>query len=238
VRSKYKLSQYFAEFIGTFFLIFFGCGSMVLAEVNPSYDSGFIPVIWGGAVLIMIYAVGHISGAHFNPAVTLSFWVTRKFPSNKLLGYLSFQVMGGLLACLALRFIFGGDHHFGATVFTTSVQGAFVVELILSFALMFVIMSVATDARAVGELAGIAIGATVGLCAFVGGPLTNASMNPARSIAPAIFSGDITHLWLYILSPIIGAILGAKTYEWIRCQKILSDTEKLEKEDSSKHGCC
>ena len=229
---KHQLPQYIAEFIGSFFLIFFGCGSMILAELQPSYAGGFIPVIWGGAVSIMIYAVGHISGAHFNPAVTLAFWSIKKFPTKRVPGYIFFQILGAIWASLIHLVIWGSDHTFGMTLVSTSVStsvsAAFLIEVILSFALMFVIVSVATDSRAVGELAGIAIGSSVTLCSFVGGPMTNASMNPARSIAPAIFANDFNNLWLYILAPIIGTIIGTKTYDWIRCQK----------EDNDNPGCC
>jgi aquaporin NIP len=228
MKVKHELSQYIAEFIGSFFLIFFGCGSMILAELNTSYNGSFIPVIWGGAVSIMIYAVGHISGAHFNPAVTLAFWSIKRFPGKRVFGYLASQLLGALLASAIHLIIWGADHAFGGTMISTTVSGAFLIELILSFALMFVIVSVATDSRAAGELAGIAIGSTVALCSFVGGPMTNASMNPARSIAPAILSGDYSNIWLYIAAPVIGTIIGAKTYDWIRCQK----------EDNDNPGCC
>lgn len=231
MKVRHEIPQYMAEFIGTFFLVFFGCGSMILAEVNSTYSSGFIPVIWGGAVSIMIYAVGHISGAHFNPAVTLAFWSIKRFPVKRLVGYLFSQISGALLASFVHFVIWGSQHSFGATVISTTVPGGFLVEIILSFALMFVIVSVATDSRAVGELAGIAIGSTVALCAFVGGPLTNASMNPARSIAPAIFSGELSNLWVFILAPVLGTVMGAKMYEWIRCHKALDNSD-----DS--HGCC
>lgn len=229
MKIKHEMSQYIAEFIGSFFLIFFGCGSMILAETQSAYQGGFVPLIWGGAVSIMIYSVGHISGAHFNPAVTLAFWVIKRFPAKRVPGYLVFQVLGALLASAVHMIVFGQGHGFGATEMSVALQGAFLVEVILSFALMFVIVGVATDSRAVGELAGIAIGSTVALCAFVGGPLTNASMNPARSIAPALFSGTMNDLWVYLLAPVIGTVLGAKTYEWIRCYKQASDES---------HGCC
>lgn len=228
---KHVKSQYVAEFIGAFFLVFFGCGSMVLAEVYPGYNGSLVPLVWGGAVSIMIYAVGHISGAHFNPAVTIAFWKVKRFPGKRVLGYIISQILGAILGAIVLGIIWGFDHKFGATQVSISTGGGFLVEFILSFVLMFVIISVATDSRAVGELAGIAIGSTVGLCAFVGGPVTNASMNPARSIGPAILSGDFKMLWLYILAPILGAALGAITYEWIRCHKEESD-------DEDRHGCC
>lgn len=177
----------------------------------------------------MIYAVGHISGAHFNPAVTLAFWATKRFPTIRLPGYLLSQIAGATLASTVHLIIWGSNHSFGVTGISTGIGVGFLVEVILSFALMFVIMSVATDSRAVGELAGIAIGTTVALCAFVGGPLTSASMNPARSLGPAFLFGEFQSLWIYMLAPVVGTILGAKTYEWMRCYK-----EGVE----SKHGCC
>jgi aquaporin NIP len=228
MKVKHEFSQYIAEFIGSFFLIFFGCGSMILAELNTTYHGSFIPVIWGGAVSIMIYAVGHISGAHFNPAVTLAFWCIKRFPSKRVMGYILSQLFGALVASAVHLTIWGADHTFGGTMVSTSFSGAFLIEVILSFALMFVIVSVATDSRAAGELAGIAIGSTVALCSFVGGPMTNASMNPARSLAPAILSGNYSNIWLYIAAPILGTIIGAITYDWIRCHK----------EDNDNSGCC
>lgn len=227
--NRNNLQQYFAELIGTFFLVFFGCGSMVLAETMAGYEGGFVPVVWGGAVSIMIYAVGHISGAHFNPAVTIAFWAIKKFPSSKVPGYIAFQFVGAILASLSHFFIWGGDHGFGSTHVSISLAGGLFTEFLLSFVLMFVIVAVATDSRAVGELAGIAIGSTVALCAFVGGPLTNASMNPARSFGPALLNGDFSNLYLYFLAPIAGTVIGALAYEKIRCLKEESDSE---------HGCC
>lgn len=229
MKIKHEMPQYIAEFIGTFFLVFFGCGSMILSEVDPSYNGSLVPIIWGGAVSVMIYAVGHISGAHLNPAVTIAFWRVKRFSGKRVTGYIVSQLLGGICASCVHLVIWGASHKFGATEVSLSISGGFLVEVILSFALMFVIISVATDSRAVGELAGIAIGSTVALCSFVGGPLTNASMNPARSIAPALLSGDFSTLWLYILAPILGAVLGATVYEWIRCQR---------EDASDEHGCC
>jgi aquaporin NIP len=233
VKVQKYISQYIAELIGTFLLVFFGCGSMILAETLPSYSGTVVPFVFGGAVSIMIYATGHISGAHFNPAVTIAFWITKRFPTKRLLGFLAAQFSGATLASLFHQFIWGTSHSFGATAISLSLTGGFLVEVVLSFALMFVIMSVATDSRAVGELAGIAIGSTVALCAFVGGPLTNASMNPARSFGPALISFDFSNLWLYFLAPIVGTILGAKTYEWIRCYQ-----EESNEKVPDQHGCC
>ena len=229
MKIKHQPEQYLAEFLGTYFLIFFGCGSMILSETSSSYAGSFVPVIWGGAVSVMIYAVGHISGAHFNPAVTLSFWLTRRFPKKRILGYVVAQCSGAIAASSTHLLIWGSGHSFGASAMSIPTGSGFLVEGIVSFALMFVILSVATDSRAIGELAGIAIGTTVALAAFVAGPLTNASMNPARSLGPALINGDLSSLWIYILAPLLGAATGALTYEWIRCKKA---------ESSDSHGCC
>ena len=220
---------YLAEFIGTFFLVFFGCGSIILAELNPDYAAAFIPIVWGATVSIMIYSVGHISGAHFNPAVTLAFTVIKKFPFKRVPGYLLAQILGAILASLFHFYIFGNQHSFGMTEASVALTPALLIEFLLGFSLMFVIVSVATDSRAVGEMAGLAIGTTVSLCAFVGGPMTGASMNPARSIAPALISGNFYNLWIYLIIPIISTAVGAFVYDTIRCHKSVND---------SKHGCC
>ena len=216
MKNQRNRSAYLAEGIGTFFMVFFGCGSMILAQVDPHYDGSWIPIIWGGSVSTMIYTVGHISGAHFNPAVTLAFWSVKRFSGQKVLGYLLAQISGACLASWVHLLIWGSNHSFGGTAISIPLLGGAIIELLLSFALMFVIISVATDSKAVGDFAGVAIGSIVALCAFVGGPLTNASMNPARSVGPALISGQWTDLWIYLLFPIIGTLLGAFVYEWIR----------------------
>ena len=221
---------FISEFIGTFFMVLFGCGAIILSELDPNFPGEFIPVIFGGVVSVMIYAVGHISGAHFNPAVTIAFWSVGRFPGNRVLGYISFQFLGALAASLVHQLIFSGVHGFGKTVVSTSIGAGFLVEALITFCLMFVIISVATDSRAVGELAGIAIGSTVAVCAFFGGPLTGASMNPARSLGPSLLSMDFSSLWVYLTATVIGAVSGAKIYEWIRCQK--------EEGSDDTHGCC
>ena len=164
----------------------------------------------------MIYAVGHISGAHFNPSVTLAFALSRHFPWSRAVGYWGAQLVGALAAAAILRGSLGNVAHVGATLPSGSQGQSFLWELILTFFLMFVIMAVATDTRAVGEAAAIAIGGTVGLDAMFGGPITGASMNPARSIGPALVSGNLHALWLYIVAPILGASLAALTYQFIR----------------------
>lgn len=176
-----------------------------------------VAIAFGGVISVMVYAVGHISGAHFNPAVTLAFAVTRHFPLRHVIGYWIAQCLGAILASSFHHHLFGAaDYSLGNTTFQNSWPIAFAWEAIFTFLLMFVIISVATDSRAKGEMAGLAIGTAVAICALVGDPITGASMNPARSLGPALISGQLDQLWLYILAPLVGAILGALLYERIR----------------------
>ncbi len=209
-----------AEAIGTFGIVFFGCGAMMVAERFPgSISPAGISVVFGLVVMAMIYTLGHISGAHFNPAVTLAFAVTRHFPFRSVLLYWLAQCVGSLVAVGLLFLILPMGVGYGETVPHVPVLQAFSWEVILTFTLMFVVMGVAKDSRAVGILAGLVIGAIVALTAFVGGPITGDSMNPARSLGPAIVSGRVDVLWLYILGPMVGAVLGALTYQWMRGER-------------------
>lgn len=174
-----------------------------------------IAATFGLIIFTMISAVGHISGAHFNPAVTIAFAAAGHFPWRRVVPYVAGQVIGALLASLLLRGMFGNIAHLGATLPHGSDGQSFVLEVVLTFFLMFVIFSVATDARAVTQAAAFAIGGTVGLEAMFAGPITGASMNPARSLAPAIVTGTWSSLWLYILAPVLGAIAGAWMYRLI-----------------------
>jgi aquaporin NIP len=205
-----------AEAIGTFALVFAGAGAiMVDAKTNALGHVG-IAISFGLVIMVMIYAVGHISGAHFNPAVSFAFALTRHFPWPRAVGYWTAQVGGAVLAAAVLRSSLGNLAHVGATLPAGSQGQSFLWEVVLTFFLMFVIMAVATDGRAVGEAAAIAIGATVGLDAMFGGPISGASMNPARSLGPAFVAGDLHALWLYVLAPIVGATLGALAYQFVR----------------------
>lgn len=207
----------FAEAIGTFAMLFFGCGSIMVAERLPgAIPAGVIPLIFGVVVATMIYTLGHISGAHFNPAVTLGFTITRHFPLVQVLPYWFAQFLGGVAAIALLAVILPTGNSYGATIPHIDLAAAFVWEVILSFFLMFVIVAVATDSSAVGVMAGISIGAVVALCAYVGGPLTGASMNPARSLAPALYQHTMGGLWVYLTAPFLGATLGAVVYQTIR----------------------
>lgn len=229
--NRNLLSQSLAEFIGTFFLVFFGCGAIILSEINtPSSIGSMIPLVFGLVVMVMIYATGHISGAHFNPAVSFAFFVIRKIDIKKLISFSIAQTLGACLASLIHKILFSNAHSFGATSMNSigTPQG-YLVEVLISFCLMFVIVAVATDSRARGELAGLAIGGAVAICAFVAGPLTGASMNPARSFAPALFSQQLSTFWPYLVFPMIGTALGALCYNRIKCQ--YDDSE-------GDHGCC
>jgi MIP family channel proteins len=205
-----------AEFVGTFALVFAGCGAIMVDAKTGALGHVGVAITFGLVIMVMIYAVGHISGAHFNPAVTFAFCLSRHFPWPRALGYWSAQLLGALAAAAILRGSLGNIAHVGATLPSGSQGQSFFWELVMTFFLMFVIMAVATDTRAVGEAAAIAIGGTVGLDAMFGGPISGASMNPARSIGPAFVSGDLHALWLYIAAPLAGAALGALAYQFIR----------------------
>jgi MIP family channel proteins len=205
-----------AELVGTFALVFAGCGAIMVDAETGALGQVGIAISFGLAIMVMVYAVGHVSGAHLNPAVSLAFAVTRHFPWPRVLGYSIAQLAGALAAAAILRASLGDVANVGATQPSGSQAQSFLWELILSFFLMFVIVAVATDTRAVGEAAAIAVGATVGLDAMVGGPISGASMNPARSLGPALVSGELHALWLYVLAPLAGATLGALAYQLVR----------------------
>jgi MIP family channel proteins len=177
-----------------------------------------VGLVFGLIIMVMIYAFGHISGAHFNPAVTLAFVVARHFPVRRFIGYWIAQLLGALLAAGCLRLLLGDVSSLGTTL-PAGNGGAwqsFGLEALLTFFLMLVIMAMATDTRAVGQAAAIAIGATVGLEALFAGPISGASMNPARSLGPALVSWTWTAQWVYLLGPMLGAVVGAYVYRWLR----------------------
>ena len=205
-----------AELIGTFALVFAGAGAIMVDAKTHALGHVGVAIAFGLVIMVMIYAVGHISGAHFNPAVSFAFALTRHFPWPRAGAYVLAQAAGALLAAALLRASLGDLAHVGATLPSGSQAQSFLWEVVLTFFLMLVIMSVATDARAVGEAAAIAVGGTVGLDAMFGGPISGASMNPARSFGPAVVSGDLHALWLYIVAPLVGAALGALAYQFVR----------------------
>lgn len=207
-----------AEVIGTYFLIFAGCGSAV---VNKLYGETItfpgICVTWGLIVMVMIYSVAHISGAHFNPAVTLTFAIFGHFPYKEVPFYIVAQMMGSILASISLALMFDvTPKAFFGTIPVGSNCQSLAMEIIISFLLMFVIYGVATDTRAVGDLAGVAIGMTIMLNVFIAGPISGGSMNPARSLGPALVKHNFKGIWVYIIGPPIGTIAGAFAYSFIR----------------------
>jgi aquaporin NIP len=214
--SQSLLRSLVAEAIGTFALVFAGCGAIMVGAKTHQLGHIGVAISFGLVIMFGIYSVGHISGAHFNPSVTFAFALSRHFPWSRALSYWGAQLAGALAAAALLRGSLGNIAHVGATLPSGSQGQSFLWELVLTFFLMFVIMAVATDTRAVGEAAAIAIGGTVGLDAMFGGPISGASMNPARSIGPAFVSGDLHALWLYILAPIVGASLAAIAYQFVR----------------------
>jgi aquaporin NIP len=205
-----------AEALGTFALVFFGAGSIMVAAEHGSFGQLGIALAFGLVITTMIYALGHISGAHLNPAVSFGFALSRHFPWRLVGAYWLAQCSGALAAALLLRASLGDIADVGATQPSGSDAQSFLWEVVLTFFLMLVIMAVATDTRAVGEAAGIAVGGTVGLCALVGGPVSGASMNPARSLGPALAAGELNALWIYIVAPLLGAAIGAIGYQLVR----------------------
>jgi MIP family channel proteins len=206
-----------AEFVGTFGLVFAGTGAVIINAVTGGGVSHVgIGLTFGLIVMVMIYAFGHVSGAHLNPAVTLAFAAGRHFPWPLVPLYWAAQLAGGITASLTHKALFGDIAHLGATLPWGSAGQSFGLEIVLTLILMVVITSVATDTRAVGQAAAIAIGGTIGLEAIFAGPISGASMNPARSLAPAIVSWTWQDQWLYVAGPALGAVIGVFIYNWIR----------------------
>ncbi|MEM9365568.1 MAG: aquaporin [Planctomycetota bacterium] len=205
------------EAIGTFWLILIGCGAMVVDFQSEALTHPGVAIAWGLIVMTMVYAIGDVSGAHINPAVTLAFAAVGRFPWGEVVGYVASQIAGATLAALALAVLFGhDDHRLGSTVFETSVAVAWWIEFLMTALLMFIIMGVSTGAKEKSITAGLAVGATIAMEAMVAGPLTKASMNPARSFGPAVVSGAMDELWVYWSAPLAGALAGAWLYRMIR----------------------
>jgi aquaporin NIP len=203
------VKKFAAEFIGTFALVFAGTGAIVINEVSDGAITQVgVALTFGLIVLAMIYTIGDISGAHLNPAVSLGFVAARRFPPRQLIGYILSQFAGALAASGTLRFLFLQNVMLGTTLPAGSVVQSFMLELILAAILMFVILGVSTGAAEKGITAGIVVGAVIGLEAMFAGPICGASMNPARSVAPAVISGHLQHLWIYIAAPSLGALVG------------------------------
>lgn len=207
-----------AEALAAFALVTAGCGAIIAdAEYDAALGTVGIALVFGLIVTAMIYATGHLSGAHINPAVTLAFCLTRQFPARDAVAYLVAQLGGATVGALLLLAVWPGQPaELGATVPSVPAGSALVYEALLTAILMFVIMAAATDTRAVGAAAAIAIGGTIALDALFGGPVTGASMNPARTLGPAVVAGEWRDVWVYLLGPVVGAALGALAYQLVR----------------------
>lgn len=209
--------KYIAEVLGTFSMVFCGTAAMAINEVmNGAVTHVGIGITWGFIVIAMIYAFGEISGAHFNPAVTIAFAYAKKFPWKEVPKYIVAQVVGAVLASVVVWYLFPESETLGGTRTELVWHKAFVMEFFLTFFLMLVIINVSTGSKEIGVVAGIAIGGVVMLEALFAGPVTNASMNPARSFAPALVSGYWLNLWLYILAPIAGALVAVMSCKWVK----------------------
>lgn len=198
-----------AEAIGTFALVFVGTGAIVVDRVSGGAITHLgVALCFGLVVMTMIYAVGDVSGAHFNPAVTLGFWIARRLPGREVAPYVAAQLLGAIFASGSLRLLFPGQADLGSTDPQGGMLPSFLIEVILTFFLMFVILAIATGSKERGVIAGIAVGSVICMAALVGGPISGASLNPARSVGPALFSSTVGSLWLYLLAPCLGALLG------------------------------
>lgn len=211
------MKKYFAEFIGTFALVFCGTGAIIInQETGGVITHAGIAITFGLIVAAMIYTVGDISGAHLNPAVTLAFWFAKTFPAKEIIPYVVSQGIGAFLASIVLKFLFPHNDSLGATLPSGSPMQSFILELILTFLLMFVIIHVAKGSKEQGMFAGIAIGSVVLLEAMFAGPICGASMNPIRSVSPAVVSGHTQHLWIYLFAPTIGALLAVGAWNILK----------------------
>lgn len=204
-----------AEFIGTFFLVFAGTGAIIVDAITHAVTHVGVSLTFGLVIAALVYALAHVSGAHFNPAVTIGFWTAGEFPGTRVPSYVAAQVAGAIAASSILRLMFGTIASLGATLPLGSVSTSFWLELCMTFLLVFVILGSAVHGRAVKNFAGIAIGSTIALDALFGGPISGASMNPARSLGPALVAGMWHSQWVYVVAPIAGAILAVIGYKLI-----------------------
>jgi aquaporin NIP len=200
------MRKYYAEILGTFALVFCGTGAIIINQESAgAVTHPGIAFTFGLIVMVMIYALGPISGAHMNPAVTIAFTIAKRFPLREVFPYILSQAAGAFAASLTLKLLFDKNEYLGSTIPAGTELQSFVLEVILTFFLMLVIINVATGSKEQGMFTGLAIGSTVLLEAMFAGPICGASMNPIRSISPALVSGHVEHLWLYIVAPIVGA---------------------------------
>jgi aquaporin NIP len=205
-----------AEALGTFALVFVGAGAIMVDAEGGGLGTVGVALAFGLVVMAMVYALGPVSGAHLNPAVTLGFALSRHFSTRRVPAYWVAQMVGATAAAVTLRASLGDVANVGATMPSGSQAQAFLWEVALTAILLVVVIAVATDTRTVGESAALAIGGTIALGSLVGGPISGASMNPARSLGPALASGEWSSLWVYLTAPFVGAALGALAYQLVR----------------------
>jgi len=205
-----------AEFVGTFFLVFAGTGAIVVDALTHTVTHVGVALVFGLVVAALVYALAHISGAHFNPAVTVGFWAAGEFPGRRVPLYIAAQLLGAIAASFIVGLMFGRVADLGATVPNGAASTSFWLELLMTFLLVFVILGSAVHGRAIRSFAGIAIGSTIGLDALFGGPISGASMNPARSLGPALVAGVCHDQWVYLIAPVLGALLAVATYKLVQ----------------------
>ena len=206
-------SALIAEFIGTFFLVFAGTGAIVVDSISHQVTHVGVSIVFGLIIAVLIYALGHISGAHFNPAVTIGFWALGEFPARRVPLYVAAQFLGAIAASALLLVMFGKTGGLGLTLPQGATAVSLILETVMTFLLVFVIFGSAVHGKAIKSFAGIAIGGTIALDALFGGPISGASMNPARSLGPALVSGVWTDQWIYVVGPLIGALLAVAAYK-------------------------
>lgn len=215
------MKKFIAEFLGTYALVFAGTGAIVInQQFNGVITHMGIAATFGLVVMSLIYAFGEISGAHFNPAVSIAFTVAGRFPLKQLGPYIFSQMAGAVAASFTLKAMFPANEMLGATMPSGTEMQSFVMEAILTFFLMLVILNVASGSKEQGMFAGLAIGSVVGLEALFAGPVCGASMNPIRSLAPAVASGHSEHIWLYILAPVLGAVLSVPVFKLLKHSRL------------------
>lgn len=206
-----------SEFIGTFILVFAGTSAIAVNELTGGTVSHVgIALVFGLVVMAVIYAIGDVSGAHINPAVTIGFWVAKRFPGAQVFPYIMSQIAGAIFASAVVYFLFSGTSTLGETLPSGSLTQSFILEIILTFILMLTIINVSTGSKEKGVMAGVAIGGVVALAAIFAGPISGASMNPARSIGPAVVNGNLITLWLYLIAPVIGSYIAIISCRCIR----------------------
>ena len=221
------MKKWAAEVIGTFSLVFAGTGAIVINDVSGGTVTHVgIALTFGLVVLAMIYAVGDISGAHLNPAVTIGFFLSRRLAASSVVPYIASQCVGAFAASLTLHWLFPEQATLGATMPKFAALQSFVLEVILTFILMFVILNVATGSKEKGVLAGVAIGSVIAFEALFAGPICGASMNPARSLAPAVVSGKLEHLWVYLTAPVLGAAIAVAAFAFVSDSKTAAPERK------------